>query len=141
RDPNQAQETLALALALAEPEGYIRTFADEGAAMRALLAAQRAQIRGSDVGARLEAYIDRLLDAFSPAVSSPPVSSLPPALLSERESTVLRLLAGGHTVQKIASDLIISVHTARAHVKHIYAKLDAHNRVEAIERARTLKLL
>jgi LuxR family maltose regulon positive regulatory protein len=141
RDPHQAQGRLVMALALAEPEGYIRTFVDEGAAMCALLAAQRAQMRDSDVDARLEAYIDRLLDAFSPAVSSPPVSSLPPALLSERERTVLRLLAGGHTVQKIASDLIISVHTARAHVKNIYAKLDVHNRVEAIERANRLKLL
>jgi LuxR family maltose regulon positive regulatory protein len=140
-DPRQAQGMLAMALALAEPEGYIRTFVDEGAAMHLLLVAQRAQIRDSDVGARLRAYIDRLLDAFSPALSSPPLSSLPPALLSERERMVLRLLAEGHTVQKIASDLIISVHTARAHVKNIYAKLDAHNRVEAIERAHTLKLL
>jgi LuxR family maltose regulon positive regulatory protein len=141
RDSKEAQATLATALALAEPEGYIRTFVDEGAAMRSLLATQRAQIRASDVGARLGAYIDTLLDAFSPAMSSLPLSSPPPALLSERERTVLRLLARGHSVQKIASDLIISVHTARAHVKNIYAKLDAHNRVEAIERAHTLNLL
>jgi LuxR family maltose regulon positive regulatory protein len=141
RDPKEAHGTLALALALAEPEGYIRTFVDEGPAMRSLLVALRAQIRDSDAGARLEAYIDRLLDAFSPALASAPLSPPAPALLSERERVVLRLLAAGYTVQKIATDLIISVHTARAHIKHIYAKLDAHNRVEAVERAHSLKLL
>jgi LuxR family maltose regulon positive regulatory protein len=140
-NPKEAQGTLAMALALAEPEGYIRTFVDEGTAMRSLLATQRAQSGASDSGARLGAYIDRLLDAFSPALASPQVSSHAPALLSERERMVLRLLAEGHSIQKIAGDLIISIHTARAHVKHIYAKLDAHNRVEAIERAHTLKLL
>jgi LuxR family maltose regulon positive regulatory protein len=140
-DPKEAQGTLALALTLAEPEGYIRTFVDEGAPMRLLLVEQRTQTRDSDGGARQRAYIDALLDAFSPALPSAPISSPPPALLSERERTVLRLLAEGQTVQMIASDLIISLHTARAHVKHIYAKLDAHNRVEAIERAHTLKLL
>jgi LuxR family maltose regulon positive regulatory protein len=141
RDPNKAQQTLAVALTLAEPEGYIRTFVDEGPAMHALLAAQRAQFRDSDTSARLRAYSDRLIDAFSPALPSAPVPPRPPELLSERERVVLQLLAGGYSIQKIASDLIISAHTVRAHVKHIYAKLDAHNRIEAIERAHTLKLL
>jgi LuxR family maltose regulon positive regulatory protein len=141
RDPNQALASLAAALELAEPEGYIRTFVDEGAPMRALLLTQREQLPESEAGTRLRTYIDRLLGAVWPAVSAALSSSPPPALLSERERTVLQLLAGGHSVQEIATHLVISAHTARTHVKNIYAKLDAHNRVQAIERARTLNLL
>jgi DNA-binding NarL/FixJ family response regulator len=77
----------------------------------------------------------------SPAVSVAPPSSPPPGLLSERERTILQLLADGRSIQEIATLLVISVHTARTHIKHIYAKLDAHNRVQAFDRARTLQLL
>jgi LuxR family maltose regulon positive regulatory protein len=90
---------------------------------------------------RLRRYIDRLLDADSSAVAAAPLASPALSLLSERERTILQLLADGRSVQEIASLLIISVHTARTHVKHIYAKLEAHNRIQALERARALQLL
>jgi LuxR family maltose regulon positive regulatory protein len=141
RNPNQALESLAAALGLAEPEGYIRTFVDEGAPMQSLLIAQRAHLASSDVDKRQLAYIDRLLHAFPPDIladSTIPTSS---KLLSEREQAVLQLLAGGRSIQEIADLLIISSNTVRAHVKHIYAKLDVHNRVQALERARNLQLL
>src|SRR6185295_4594594 len=107
-------------------------------AIRSLLLTQRAQLPDSEASTRLRAYTDRLLDAFSPAVSTTPPSSPPQALLSERQRTILQMLADGRSIQQIATGLIISVHTARTHVKHIYAKLEAHNRVEALDRARAL---
>jgi LuxR family maltose regulon positive regulatory protein len=54
---------------------------------------------------------------------------------------VLQLIGGGGSVQEIATTLIKSAHTARTHLKHIYAKLEAHSRLQAIERARALHLL
>ena len=57
--------------------------------------------------------------------------------LSERELEVLRLLAAGLESPEIARELLISVSTARTHIKNIYGKLGVHGRVQAIERART----
>jgi LuxR family maltose regulon positive regulatory protein len=61
--------------------------------------------------------------------------------LSEREVEILRLMAKDLTSPQIAEKLIIAVSTVRSHRKHIYHKLDAHSRYEAIERAKTLGLL
>jgi LuxR family maltose regulon positive regulatory protein len=140
-DPNQALVSLAEALALAEPEGYIRTFVDEGAPMRSLLRAQRAHLPASEMNTRLLAYIDRLLEAFPQDVPAGPPESTISQPLSERERAVLQLIADGRSVQEIATLLVISAHTARTHIKNIYAKLDAHNRIQAVEQARTLQLL
>jgi LuxR family maltose regulon positive regulatory protein len=141
QNQNYALERLAAVLALAEPEGYIRTFVDEGAPMRSLLLTQRAELPDNKAGKRLLAYIDRLLDAFRQDLPATRIGATTPELLSERERAVLQLLAAGRSIQEIATFLVISAHTARTHVKHIYAKLDAHNRVQALERARSLRLL
>jgi LuxR family maltose regulon positive regulatory protein len=142
RAPERAQELLGAALELAEGEGFVRTFVDEGEPVRALLLDRLAQLPDSAAAARQRAYIERLLAAFAPAASAPAAAAPPaPALLSDRERAILQLLASGRSIQDIATALIISVHTARTHVKHIYAKLDAHNRVEALDRARALQLL
>jgi LuxR family maltose regulon positive regulatory protein len=140
REPSQATASLGHALALAEPEGYIRTFVDEGAPMRAVLIEQRVRVSAGELGTR-PAYIDRLLQTFPQAVPPASSESAIPELLSERERAVLQLLAAGRSIQEIATLLVISVHTARTHVKNIYAKLDAHNRVQSLERARALHLL
>jgi LuxR family maltose regulon positive regulatory protein len=139
--PDHGFESLMAALTLAEPEGYVRTFVDQGASMRSLLLALRAHVSASDSSKRLMAYIDRLLAAFPHDVPATPSPSAPPDLLSERERAVLQLLAAGRSVQEIATSLVISAHTARTHVKNIYTKLDAHNRVQALARARALHLL
>jgi LuxR family maltose regulon positive regulatory protein len=62
-------------------------------------------------------------------------------VLSKRELEVLRLLADGHANQDIALALIIGVNTVKMHLQHLYHKLDVHNRVQAILRARALGLL
>jgi LuxR family transcriptional regulator, maltose regulon positive regulatory protein len=140
-DLPHALETLSAALMLAEPESFIRTFVDEGAAMCSLLLGQRAHLPAGASGERLRIYIDRLLEAFPLDRSAASALSTPPPLLSERERAVLQLIAGGRSVQEIATLLVISVHTTRTHLKHIYAKLEVHSRLQALERARALQLL
>ena len=56
--------------------------------------------------------------------------------LSEREQTVLRLLAAGMRNSEIARELIVSPNTVKAHIKQLYRKLGASDRVQAINAAR-----
>ncbi|HET9921339.1 MAG TPA: response regulator transcription factor, partial [Ktedonobacteraceae bacterium] len=61
--------------------------------------------------------------------------------LSRSELDVLRLLAAGLSNREIAANLVIAVGTVKKHIEHIYSKLDAHSRTQAVARARTLALL
>jgi LuxR family maltose regulon positive regulatory protein len=54
---------------------------------------------------------------------------------------VLRLMATTLTTPQMAEELVVSVNTVRTHVQHIYQKLDAHSRYEAVTRAREFGLL
>jgi LuxR family maltose regulon positive regulatory protein len=140
-DSTQALQLLVSALELSRSEGYIRTFVDEGRPMQALLQALRGQLPFMKLDEKLRIYVDQLLEAFPPDVlaNRGPAPTAP--LLSGREHAVLELIAGGCSIPEIAATLIISAHTARTHVKNIYSKLDAHNRVQALDRARALQLL
>jgi LuxR family maltose regulon positive regulatory protein len=129
------------ALALAEPEGFVRIFVDEGPPMAHLL--YEALTRGIAPD-----YVRRLLSAFPVAEPrhadlagphAPNAELLEP--LSERELEVLELIAQGLTNREIASRLFLSVHTIKAHSRNIYGKLGVHNRTEAAVRARALGLL
>ena len=61
--------------------------------------------------------------------------------LSEAELRVLRYLPSNLSAPEIAAELFVSANTVRTHMRHIYAKLDAHSRGAAVERARDLGLL
>lgn len=61
--------------------------------------------------------------------------------LSDAELRVVRYLPSNLTASEIASELIVSANTVRTHMRHIYAKLDAHTRSEAVARARELGLV
>jgi DNA-binding NarL/FixJ family response regulator len=61
-----------------------------------------------------------------------PVSS---SSLSEREMEVLGMLCAGENYKGIAEKLFVSGNTVKAHIKHIYAKLQVHTRAEAVSRA------
>jgi LuxR family transcriptional regulator, maltose regulon positive regulatory protein len=61
--------------------------------------------------------------------------------LSASELRVLRYLPTNLSNKEIASELYVSVNTVKAHIKHLYAKLDTHQRGDAVERARALGLL
>jgi LuxR family maltose regulon positive regulatory protein len=143
-----ALDALAQAVALAAPEGYVRVFVDEGVPMRGLLVRLRErQPRGS----ALRHYLDTLLAAFdrAPAPQSrgselPTHVAAAPGLvepLSEKEREVLRLLAQGRANQDIARHLVVAVSTVKTHVHHLYAKLQAADRLQAVTRARELGLL
>jgi LuxR family maltose regulon positive regulatory protein len=130
---------LARALTLAEPEGYVRIFVDEGAPMAALLRA--AAQRGI-----APSYVAGLLAAFPQAGKQPARQGEPDALslveaLSARELEILRLIAAGHSNQAIADTLVIAVSTVKRHINNIYGKLAVQSRTQALVRARELHLL
>ncbi len=56
------------------------------------------------------------------------------AALTRREIEVLRLMATGMTNQAIADELVVTVGTVKAHVKHILKKFRASNRSEVVSR-------
>ncbi len=134
-----ALSTLERALVLAEPEGYIRLFIDEGPLMWALL--RHARGRGIVPG-----YVATLLAAFGEQHTSdlPPPSPRSSVLLeplTERERDVLRLLLEGASNREIAHRLVLSVNTVKRHVYNLCGKLGVQSRAQAIIRARDLNLL
>ena len=138
-DRTAALTTLEQALLLAEPEGYMRLFVDEGTPMLALL--RLAQARGMVPG-----YVATLLTAFGEQTRANPAlhTARPSSLVepfTEREREVLRLLLEGASNREIARHLVISVNTVKKHVYNICGKLGVQSRAQAIVRARTLNLL
>ncbi len=162
RDTRGALGTLARALALAQPEGYARLFADEGAPMAALLTelVEAAERRRLTLSASVLDYARALIalcrapeggTSVSMALSSQdsateskyPVPSVPPLLdpLTERELEVVRLLAEGASNAAIAAALVVTVGTVKKHVFNVCSKLAAQNRTQAVARARAFQLL
>ena len=133
RDIPAALAGLERALTLAEPEGYVRVFADEGPPMASLLRAAAKQRIGGNYAGRLLAAMDE--HAYGPVKQA----LIEP--LSERELDVLRLLGTELGGPAIARELMVSLNTVRTHTKHIYAKLAVTNRRAAVRRARELDLL
>src|ERR687897_2554445 len=147
-DTEGALHSLKRALALAEPEGFVRLFVDEGPPMAALL--ERLIRESHDDGTYAVApdgYAGRLLEHFAleaPSSSNggsrrSPAPGLEP--LSEREIEVLEIVAAGMSNAEIAGELYLSVGTVKAHVHHIFGKLLVRNRSRAVARARELRLL
>ncbi len=136
----QAIAALEYALALAEPEGYVRIFVDEGEAMRLLI---EKQSRNRDHP--LSDYVDKLLAAFTQPVAAPKSAILHQKSdmiepLSERELEVLKLLRTELSGPEIAGRLIVSLNTVRTHTKSIFNKLGVNNRRAAVRRAEELDL-
>ena len=148
------------ALTLAEPEGYVRIFVDEGESMRLLILDFRLLIEKElrDQARKLIGYIDKLLAAFAqPAsITQSKIDNLKSTLLepevrpaknmlveplSERELEVLRLLRTELSGPEIAQELIVSLNTMRTHTKNIFNKLGVNNRRAAVRRAEELGLL
>lgn len=132
-----ALDDLQQALEMAEPEGYIRSFVDEGVVIAALLRHSLAHNPNSG-------YTQSLLANFSVELAAPqhPADQDGPVdALTEREVDVLRLMAQGLKYEEIAAKLFISVNTVRFYVKDIYRKLLVNNRTQALEAARQFGLL
>jgi LuxR family maltose regulon positive regulatory protein len=137
----EAINALTHALSLAEAEGYVRVFVDEGAPMAQLLR----QAASRSVACT---YVNRLLAVFEPlAYERDQQTPIPPRFqsliepISEREFDVLRLLGTGMSNPEIADELFIAVSTVRSHCKSIYGKLNVHKRWDAVTRARELGLM
>lgn len=144
----QAFKSIERALILAIPEGFVRSFIDEGEKIQRLLLDYQSSLskKISDASGseslRLLAYTDKLLAAFS---STPGVEESKHVLLleplSERELDILRLIATGRTNKEIAEMLVIAVSTVKSHINNLYGKLGTQRRTQAISVARELGLL
>ncbi|HLO30919.1 MAG TPA: LuxR C-terminal-related transcriptional regulator [Anaerolineales bacterium] len=145
---------LGKALTLAEPEGYVRMFLDEGEPVRSLIEDLRGKIADDSFAVsgsqpvELLPYIDRLLQSFSTGQSSIlPIENRKSTIentlepLTERELEILRLFKTELSGPEIARELVIGLSTVRTHTKGIYSKLNVNNRRAAVKRAEELKLI
>jgi len=142
-DISSALIPLQQALILAEPEGYIRTFLDEGLPMAGLL-------READAHGIMPGYTAKLLAAFeAQGKKSTSASPIPAPLasqsliepLSQREIEVLRLFKTELSGPEIANQLVIALSTVRTHTKSIFNKLNVNDRRAAVKRAIELGLI
>ncbi|HET8910836.1 MAG TPA: LuxR C-terminal-related transcriptional regulator, partial [Ktedonobacteraceae bacterium] len=136
---HEALSTLQCALTLAEPEGYIRLFVDEGQPMLNLLREAWACGIQPDYVTRLLSLMD---GQHTPniATADPDHSGLIEPL-TEREREVLYLISTGASNGEIARRLIVSVNTVKRHVFNLCGKLSVQSRTQAIVRAQRLHLL
>ncbi len=124
---------LERALTLAEPEGFIRVFVNEGPPMAALL--EHAARRGITPG-----YVRQLRSAWGQGGAVKPVRRATFEALSERERDVLRRLQSELSGPQLARELGVSLNTLRTHTKSIYSKLGVGTRRAAVRRAEELGL-
>jgi LuxR family transcriptional regulator, maltose regulon positive regulatory protein len=126
-----AAQALELALDEAEPWGHVWTFLTVPG-VRALV---KRHLRHRTAHG---AFIAQLLDHLEGTVRTVSDDVVP---LSERELTVLGFLPTNLSAREIASELVVSVHTVKTHMRTLYQKLGVHRRADAVDRARRLGLL
>jgi LuxR family maltose regulon positive regulatory protein len=134
-DRGAATRALETALDLAEPDGVLLPFLHHPAP--GLL---ERHPRHRTAHASLLSEIRNLLAGREPASRASKAKPLREPL-TESETRVLRYLPTNLSVQEIAGELYLSANTVKFHIRHLYAKLGAHQRSEAVERARALGLL
>ena len=133
-DAQTAEASIERALELAEQDGTILPFTL--VPVRPLL--ERYPRHRTAHAALLTAILD-VMDGVAPERKRAPIPLREE--LSEAELRVLRFLPSNLKATEIASELYVSANTVRTHLRHIYAKLDAHNRSEAVAHAREYGLL
>jgi LuxR family transcriptional regulator, maltose regulon positive regulatory protein len=135
------QSALQKSLALAQPQRYLRLFLDGGESVRDLLVGLYPTLTDPD----LAQFARSILDSFP---DSPP-KKLPSGMrtygeliepLSEREMQVLRLISLGLSNPAVAEQLHVSLATVKTHIRHIFEKLGVENRIEALNKAKELRL-
>jgi LuxR family maltose regulon positive regulatory protein len=148
-DETAALTILSDALGLAFPEGYVRVFVDEGAPMAHLVG----KLASARVSGQIELPddvsiddLERLRRAFGDGSAAKPRPDRTGAAgvvepLTRREMQVLGLMAVGMSNQEIADELVVVLDTVKKHVGHIFDKLGAANRTQAVARARVNGLL
>ena len=150
-DTETALLHLQQALRLAEPEGCVRMFVDEGSPMDQLL-------REAAAGGIMPVYTGTLRAAFeadqqrrrreeapqSTTSAEPqafPATNTLVEPLSQRELDVLRMFRTDLSGPEIAQELMIALSTVRSHTKSIFSKLNVNNRRAAVKRAAELHLI
>jgi LuxR family maltose regulon positive regulatory protein len=131
-DARAVEASLERALALAEPDGIVLPFA--------LVRVQELLERHRGHRTSHATLLSTILDILAGGSVGPEAQPLQEPL-SEAELRVVRHLPSNLKATEIASELCVSPNTIRTHLRHIYAKLDAHTRSEAVTRARRLGLL
>lgn len=132
----KALTALERALSFAEPQGFVRTFVDEGLTLRNLLKQASTQCNHRTYAQKLSAaFIDENSASRKPLEQN---ALLDP--LSERELQVLRLLNTSLNVPEIAIELHLAPTTVRTHIRNIYSKMGVHGRIEALQKAEELDL-
>jgi LuxR family maltose regulon positive regulatory protein len=133
-DPGAAEASIERALELAERDGTMLQFM--------LVPVRQLLERHPRDRTAHRPLLSAILDLLRGR--SPRPEHAPPPLrneLSEAEMRVVRYLPSNLKASEIAAELYVSANTVRTHLRHIYAKLDAHSRSEAVARARELRLL
>ncbi|WP_273285680.1 LuxR C-terminal-related transcriptional regulator [Methylibium petroleiphilum] len=144
--PNGAHRSLRKALQLARPGRYVRCFLDEGRAIVSMLREEYQHfLQSADEGQAApdpdRDFIELLLAASGTDLGQPRCRHHLTDPLSEREKEMLQFLANGVANKEIASRLFVSENTVKFHLKNIYSKLGVSGRVQAINAARTLRLV
>ncbi len=135
-ETDEAILLLEEAMGLAEPNGFIRIFVDEGLPMAQLLSEAAAQ-------GIMPNYVSKLLAVFEAEKQKNNLSLSQQLVdpLSERELEILNLIAAGLKNKEIAEQLIISLNTVLYHIKNIYRKLGVNKRTLAISKAKEINLI
>lgn len=133
----EAQRILETALDVAAPRGYLRIFLDEADLICPPLESLLPHLKDKD----LFVFAKGLLDAMPGETAKDEASIVVERTLSDRELDVLRLLVAGESYKEMGQKLFLSLNTVQFHVKSIYRKLLVNKRVQAIEKAREMKLV
>jgi LuxR family maltose regulon positive regulatory protein len=139
-EKDKAVQLLGEALTLAEPDGLIRIFIDEGTPMTELLSKAAAQGIMPD-------YTAKLLAVFKAEAQKSSNKSIPPIAqplleqLSQRELEILHLIAQGLSNREIGERLFLALDTVKGHNRRIFDKLQVQSRTEAVACAHELGLL
>lgn len=141
--PEEAVLKLEEALKYAKPDDYVRVFVDRGEPVADLLTEyiqqrQKGNIR--DNSAPPLPYVRKILSSYGGATLSPDESAAAlESLLTPREYEVFRYMEEGMDNQAIVETLGISMGTLKAHINHIYSKLQVKSRIEAIKRGKEIQ--
>jgi LuxR family maltose regulon positive regulatory protein len=137
KDTFRALELLKDAIIIAEPEGYLRIFINEGKTIADLFnifLSAYSQEKDFPMS-----YVTKLLEEINKQLAKPDQPVEEP--LSDREIEVLRLLSAGYSNKEIADKLFLAIGTIKKHTHQIYQKLNVDSRVRAIQTARELNLI
>jgi DNA-binding NarL/FixJ family response regulator len=127
----------------------LTTYADDKSVIDALQAGARGYLTKDAGGAEIHQALRQVLDdhaAIDPAVQHhlvdaiatvrpsqgrPTASALPDGL-TPREAEVLSLIAAGLSNAEIAGDLVVSEGTVKSHINHLFMKIRARDRAQAV---------